>query len=34
LLKAGVTVCRTKDDLVRYHGKLLTIDVSAFRRTR
>jgi phosphatidylserine/phosphatidylglycerophosphate/cardiolipin synthase-like enzyme len=26
LLKAGVTVCRTKDDLVRYHGKLLTID--------
>lgn len=26
LLKAGVTVCRTQDDLVRYHGKLLTID--------
>ncbi len=26
LLKAGVTVCRTKDDLVRYHGKLLIID--------
>lgn len=26
LLKAGVTVCRTKDDLVRYHGKSLTID--------
>jgi cardiolipin synthase A/B len=26
LLKAGVTVCRTKNDLVRYHGKLLTID--------
>ena len=25
-LKAGVTVCRTQDDLVRYHGKLLTID--------
>jgi phosphatidylserine/phosphatidylglycerophosphate/cardiolipin synthase-like enzyme len=26
MLKAGVMVCRTKDDLVRYHGKLLTID--------
>lgn len=26
LLKAGVTVNRTKDDLVRYHGKLLVID--------
>ena len=26
LLKAGVTVCRTKDDLVRYHGKLMAID--------
>ena len=26
LLKAGVTVCRTKDDLVRYHGKLMVID--------
>ena len=26
LLKAGVTVCRTDDDLVRYHGKVLTID--------
>lgn len=26
MLKAGVTVCRTKDDLVRYHGKVLTID--------
>lgn len=26
LLEAGVTVDRTKDDLVRYHGKLLTID--------
>jgi cardiolipin synthase A/B len=26
LLKAGVTVCRTDDDLVRYHGKLLSID--------
>ena len=25
-LKAGVTVCRTEDALVRYHGKLLTID--------
>jgi cardiolipin synthase A/B len=25
-LKAGVTVCRTQDDLVRYHGKLLTVD--------
>ena len=26
LLKEGVTVCRTDDDLVRYHGKLLTVD--------
>ena len=26
LLKNGVTVCRTDDDLVRYHGKLLTVD--------
>ena len=26
LLKKGVTVCRTDDDLVRYHGKLLTVD--------
>ena len=26
LLKAGVTVCRTDDDLTRYHGKLLTVD--------
>jgi len=26
LLKQGVTVCRTDDDLVRYHGKLLTVD--------
>jgi len=26
MLKAGVTVCRTDDDLVRYHGKLLAID--------
>lgn len=26
LLKAGVTVARTDDDLVRYHGKLLIID--------
>lgn len=25
-LKAGVTVCRTQDDLVRYHGKLLAVD--------
>ena len=26
LLEKGVTVCRTNDDLVRYHGKLLTVD--------
>ena len=26
LLKTGVTVCRTDDDLVRYHGKLLIVD--------
>jgi phosphatidylserine/phosphatidylglycerophosphate/cardiolipin synthase-like enzyme len=26
MLKRGVTVCRTKDDLVRYHGKLLIVD--------
>jgi cardiolipin synthase A/B len=26
LLKAGVTVVRTDDDLIRYHGKLLIID--------
>jgi phosphatidylserine/phosphatidylglycerophosphate/cardiolipin synthase-like enzyme len=26
LLKGGITVCRTDDDLVRYHGKVLTID--------
>ena len=26
LLKAGVTVSRTGDDLVRYHGKMLVID--------
>jgi phosphatidylserine/phosphatidylglycerophosphate/cardiolipin synthase-like enzyme len=26
LLAEGVTVCRTDDDLVRYHGKLLTVD--------
>jgi cardiolipin synthase len=26
LLKAGVTVARTDDELVRYHGKLLVID--------
>ena len=25
-LEAGVTVCRTNDDLVRYHGKVLTVD--------
>ena len=25
-LKAGITVGRTKDDLVRYHGKLLAVD--------
>lgn len=28
MLKRGVTVCRTKDDLVRYHGKLLVVDRS------
>jgi phosphatidylserine/phosphatidylglycerophosphate/cardiolipin synthase-like enzyme len=26
LLKGGITVCRTDDDLVRYHGKVLTVD--------
>ena len=26
MLKRGITVCRTKDDLVRYHGKLLIVD--------
>jgi phosphatidylserine/phosphatidylglycerophosphate/cardiolipin synthase-like enzyme len=26
LLKSGVAVCRTDDDLTRYHGKLLTVD--------
>jgi phosphatidylserine/phosphatidylglycerophosphate/cardiolipin synthase-like enzyme len=26
LLKNGITVCRTDDALVRYHGKLLTVD--------
>src|SRR6185295_16559533 len=26
LLKAGVTLSRTADDMVRYHGKLLLID--------
>ncbi len=26
LLKAGVTLSRTADDMVRYHGKLLIID--------
>jgi cardiolipin synthase len=28
MLAAGVTVCRTADDLVRYHGKLLLVDRS------
>ena len=26
LLAAGVTVARTADDLVRYHGKLMIVD--------
>jgi phosphatidylserine/phosphatidylglycerophosphate/cardiolipin synthase-like enzyme len=26
MLKRGVTVCRTDDDMVRYHGKLLIVD--------
>jgi cardiolipin synthase len=26
MLKRGVTVCRTQDDLVRYHGKILIVD--------
>ena len=26
LLKGGITVCRTDNDLVRYHGKVLTCD--------
>ena len=26
MLKKGVTVCRTDDDMVRYHGKLLIVD--------
>ena len=26
LLKGGITVCRTDDDLVRYHGKVFTVD--------
>jgi phosphatidylserine/phosphatidylglycerophosphate/cardiolipin synthase-like enzyme len=26
MLEAGVTVCRTADDLVRYHGKLMLVD--------
>src|SRR5436853_3140652 len=26
LLKAGVTVTRTSDDLLRYHGKMMVID--------
>jgi cardiolipin synthase len=39
MLKQGVTVCRTKDDLVRYHGKVLVIDgrrayVMGFNYTR
>jgi cardiolipin synthase len=29
MLKKGVTVCRTSDDMVRYHGKLLIVDRSA-----
>src|SRR5690349_13734418 len=29
LLEAGVTVSRTADDLVRYHGKYVIIDRSA-----
>jgi phosphatidylserine/phosphatidylglycerophosphate/cardiolipin synthase-like enzyme len=28
LLKAGVTVSRTSDDLVRYHGKMMIVDQS------
>src|SRR5580698_6306065 len=28
LLAAGVTVARTDDDLVRYHGKMLIVDES------
>src|SRR5580704_12150166 len=39
LLKAGVTVARTDDDLVRYHGKMMIIDgrelyLMAFNLTR
>jgi cardiolipin synthase len=26
MLKKGVTVCRTDDDMVRYHGKLMIVD--------
>lgn len=26
MLKAGVTVCRTAEDLLRYHGKMLIVD--------
>jgi len=26
MLKEGVTVCRTDDDMVRYHGKLMIVD--------
>ena len=26
MLKQGVTVCRTDDDMVRYHGKLMIVD--------
>jgi phosphatidylserine/phosphatidylglycerophosphate/cardiolipin synthase-like enzyme len=28
MLEVGVTVCRTNDDMVRYHGKLLIVDGS------
>ena len=39
LLEAGVTVARTADDLVRYHGKMMIVDrkelyVLAFNFTR
>ena len=29
MLKKGVTVCRTNDDMLRYHGKLLIVDRNA-----
>ena len=29
MLKEGVTVCRTDDDMVRYHGKLMIVDARA-----